>query len=159
MRLIDAKYDEISGESYAVVEHRGKQYVGMAWLHTEEEYSSKFTGCRYAEIRAEIKALKDERRELIAACEECRKFVKACSQYKNWDKKSLVAKVVYKQLNKRIKEVNKLTDKINNLNWDLNIAIKQQDMVHNKLTGKHANAVTIDESLPEEVKAEIDNLS
>ena len=159
MKLIDAWFEESTGKSYATVEHLGRRYQGMSKLHPEEESASRFTGCRYAEIRAQIKALKAERQSLIWKCEECRKFVKACSQYKNWDKKSLVAKIIYKQLNKRIKEVNKITDKINELEWDLKIAIRQQDTVHNKLAGKCAQVMTIEDSCPDEVKAEINNLS
>lgn len=159
MKLIDAWYEESTGKSYATVEHLGRRYQGMSKLHPEEEHASKFTGCRYAEIRAQIKALKAERQSLIWKCEECRKFVKACSQYKNWDKESPVAKVVYKQLNARIKQVNELTNQINQLEWDLNIAIRQQNMIHTKLAGMRAQTTIIDEVCPEQVKAEIDNLS
>lgn len=162
MKLIDAYYSEGFKKSYATVEHSingiKRRFEGMAKVHPEEEHGSKFTGCRYAEIRAQIKALKAERQSLIWKCEECRKFVKACSQYKNWDKESPVAKVVYKQLKARIKEVNKLTDKINELEWDLKIAIRQQETIHHKLAGKRAQTAIIDEACPEEVKAEIDNL-
>ena len=161
MKLIDAYLDENTGISYAIVEHTingtKERFEGIARVHPEDT-PSKFTGCRYAEMRAQIKALKTERQSLIWKCEECRKFVKACSQYKNWDKKSLVAKIIYKQLNKRIKAVNKITDKINELEWDLRIAIRQQDTVHNKLAGKRAQVITMDDSCPDEVKAEINNL-
>lgn len=163
MKLIDAYYSEGFEKSYATVEHSingiKRRFKGMAKVHPEEEHASKFTGCRYAEIRAQIKALKAERQSLIWKCEECRKFVKACSQYKNWDKESPVAKVVYKQLNARIKQVNELTNQINQLEWDLNIAIRQQNMIHTKLAGMRAQTTVIDEVCPEQVKAEIDNLS
>ena len=136
MKLINAYFNENHGISYATVQHSingvKRRFEGISQLHPEDN-SSKFTGCRYAEMRAQIKALKAERKYLIEECEECRKFVKACSQYKNWDKESPTAKIVYKQLNKRIKKVNELTNKINHLIWDLNIAIRQQDTIHKKL--------------------------
>lgn len=161
MRLVSAYYSENTGVSYATVVHSinglERRFEGIAKVHPEEESKSRFTGCRYAEMRAQIKALKAERQSLIWKCEECRKFVKACSQYKNWDKESLVAKVVYKQLNARIKQVNELTNQINQLQWDLNIAIRQQETIHHKLAGKRAQVATIDEVCPEDVKAEIDN--
>jgi hypothetical protein len=162
MKLINAYLDENTGISYAIVEHTingtKRRFEGIARIHPEDT-PSKFTGCRYAEMRAQIKALKAERHSLICKCEECRKFIKACSQYKNWDKESPTAKAIYTQLNKRIKAVNKITDKINELEWDLRIAIRQQDTVHNKLAGKRAQVTTIDDSCPDEVKAEINNLS
>lgn len=161
MRLVSAYYSENTGVSYATVVHSinglERRFEGIAKVHPEEESKSRFTGCRYAEIRAQIKALKAERQSLIWKCEECRKFVKACSQYKNWDKESPVAKVVYKQLNARIKQVNELTNQINQLQWDLNIAIRQQETIHHKLAGKRAQVAIIDEACPEDVKAEIDN--
>lgn len=140
MKLIDAWFEESTGKSYATVEHLGRRYQGVAKLHPEEENASRFTGCRYAEMRAQIKALKNERKEKMAVCEECRKFIKACSQYKGWDKESSTAKAIYTQLNKRIKEVNKLTNEINHLMWDLNIAIKQQESVHKKLAANKSNS-------------------
>ena len=161
MKLIDAWFEESTGKSYAIVEHLGRCYQGMSKLHPEEEAASKFTGCRYAEMRAQIKALKFEREIKIQKCDECRKFIKACSQYKNWDKESPTAKAIYKQLNKRIKEINKLTNKINHLMWDLNVTIRQQDMVNKKLAsrGHRAETVIIDETVSGDIKAEIDNLS
>ena len=160
MRLVDAYFNENTGISYATVEHTingiKRRFQGIAKVHPEDA-GSKFTGCRYAETRAQIKALKAERESLIAKCEECRKFVKACSQYKLWDKESNTAKAIYKQLNSRIKQVNELTNKINHLQWDLNIAIRQQDTVGKKLAGKRAMAAFIDEACPADIKAEIDN--
>ena len=140
MKLIDAWFEESTGKSYATVEHLGRRYQGMSKLHPEEENASRFTGCRYAEMRAQIKALKFEREIKIQKCDECRKFIKACSQYKGWDKESSTAKAIYTQLNKRIKEVNKLTNEINHLMWDLNIAIKQQESVHKKLAANKSNS-------------------
>lgn len=148
MKLINAYFDEKNGISYATVQHNingiKRRFEGIAKLHPEDN-KSKFTGCRYAETRAQIKALKAERESLIKKCEECRKFVKACAQYKSWDKSSPTAKAVYRQLNRRIKEVNELTDRITQLQWDLNIAIKQQDSVGKKLAGKRAEVLMVDD--------------
>lgn len=136
MKLIEAKYDEYSGISQAIVEHKGRLYIGLAQCHPEEEFPSKFAGCRYAEARAKLKALKAERREKIKLCDECRNLIKACSQCKNFDKESPTAKVLYRQLNCRIKEINNLTDKINELMHNLNIAIKQREVVNNAIKNK-----------------------
>ena len=151
MKLIDAWYEESTGKSYATIEHLGRRHQSIAKLHPDEESASRFTGCRYAEMRAQIKALKAERESLIWKCEECRKFIKACSQYKNWNKESPTAKAIYTQLNKRIKAINKITDEINQLQWDLNIAIRQQDMIHNKLSAN--------KNIETEDKTNSDNLS
>ena len=137
MQLINSGFNEGTGKSTSVVKHKKRKYYGYAWLHPEDkEIASKYTGCRYAEMRAEIKALKDEYKKEKKACEECRKFVKACSQYKNFDKESLTAKVMFRQLNRRIKQVNNLADQINQKMQDLEIAIKQKDIVSKALERK-----------------------
>ena len=137
MQLIDSIFNEGTGKSTSVIKHKKKKYYGYAWLHPEDkEKVSKYAGCRYAEIRAEIKALKDEYKKEKAACEECRKFVKACSQYKNFDAESPTAKAIFRQLNRRIKRVNVLADKINQKLSDLDIAIKQKEIVYKALQRK-----------------------
>lgn len=136
MQLIHSKYDELTGISVCDIKYKGIIYRGIAQLHLDDKLAnkgSKFTGCRYAEMRAQIKALKNEYKIEKAACEECRKFVKACLQYKNFDKESLTAKAMFKQLNKRIKKVNHLADEINEKINELNIAIKQKDIVSKAL--------------------------
>ena len=140
MQLTYSDFDEVSGLSMCEVKHKRKKYKGWAKIHPEDEragLASKYTGCRYAEMRAQIKALKDEYNREKAACEECRKFVTACSQYKNFDKTSPTAKAMFRQLNRRIKRVNELADEINELMRNLEIAINQKDIVHRALERKN----------------------
>lgn len=137
MKLMSSYFNNITGESTVKVRHKKIDYFGVARLHPEDfEKASKYTGCRYAELRAEIKALKSEYKKEKEACEECRKFVKACSQYKNFDAESPTAKVMYRQLNRRIKRVNDLADLINKKLQDLEMAIKQKEIVSNALERK-----------------------
>lgn len=137
MQLIDSIFNEDTGKSTSVIKYKKNKYYGYARLHPEDkEKTSKFTGCRYAEMRAEIKALKAEHKREKLACEECRKFVTACSQYKNFDKESPTAKVMFRQLNRRIKRVNSLADLINKKMSDLETAIKQKEIVSNALERK-----------------------
>jgi hypothetical protein len=139
MHLIKSVYNEDLGTSVCEIIHKKQTYTGLSKLHPDDKkdgLGSKYTGCRYAEIRAEIKALKAEYKKEKAACEECRKFVKACSQYRNFDKESTTAKVMYRQLNRRIKKVNKIADAINQKIQDLDIAIRQKEIVHKALEKK-----------------------
>lgn len=140
MQLIHSKYDELTGISICDIKYKGIIYRGIAQLHLDDRLAnkgSKFTGCRFAEMRAQIKALKAEYKEEKAVCEECRKFVKACTQYKNFDNESPTAKAMFRQLNRRIKRVNDLADKINEKINALQIAIKQKDIV-SKALEKHS---------------------
>lgn len=139
MRLVNSIYNEDLGTSVCEIVHKKQTYAGLSRLHPEDKEAglgSKYTGCRYAELRAEIKALKDEYKKEKIACEECRKFVKACSQYKNFDKESPTAKAMFRQLNRRIKKVNDLADAINNKMMDLDSAIRQKEIVHKALERK-----------------------
>ena len=139
MRLVNSIYNEDLGTSVCEVVHKKQTYAGLSRLHPEDKEAglgSKYTGCRYAELRAEIKALKDEYKKEKIACEECRKFVKACSQYKNFDKESPTAKVMFRQLNCRIKRVNNLADQINQKMVNLETAIKQKEIVSKALERK-----------------------
>lgn len=130
MYLKNAKFD--NKESFAIVSHRGLNFFGFSTLHPEDE-PSKFFGCKIAEMRATIKALKYELALKKEKCEECRKFVNAVSQQKNFDKTSSTAKAMYHQLNIKIKEVNKLIDEINKIQKDIQISIKQREIVSNAI--------------------------
>ncbi len=124
--------------SWVVVKMGKKQYFGSAKCHEDDAWS-EFTGCRYAEQRAEINALKAYRKQKKAECENIRKFIHSLECYKDFDKESPTAKTVYRQLNKRIKEVNDITDEINQREFNLRIAIRQQDRVSNKFKSKEDN--------------------
>ena len=137
MELLSSYFNEKTGKSVVVIKHKKKTYEGTARLHPEDaEKASKYTGCRYAELRAEIKALKEEHKAEKAACEEVHKFVRACTQYTNFDETSPTAKAMYRQLHRRIKRVNDLADLINKKMSDLEMSIRQKEIVSNALERK-----------------------
>ena len=139
MKLVFSAYDLNTGKSKCIVYHLGEYFEGYSQLLKEDkEKASKFAGCRFAELKAEIKALKYELKIEKAKCEECRKFVKTFSTYKNFEKDSATAKCVFKQLNKRIKKVNELIDKINDKQEELTSSIRRQDIITKALDRKKA---------------------
>lgn len=97
-----------------VIEHKGKTFVGTSTAHPEEPCVSSFFGCEIAELRAEIAALKYERKILKQKSDAAIDLLKSCECYANFDKDSPTAKVLYRQIKQRIKAVNKLADEINN---------------------------------------------
>lgn len=116
MKFIDSSYDSETGISKVIMQHLGIKFVGIAKLHPDDwENASSFEGCFIAEQRAMILALKYERYQAKRKADEAIDFMKACSCYKNFDKESPTAKAMYRQLNRRIKKVNDITDKINEL--------------------------------------------
>lgn len=130
MFLKSSYFTEKTGTSSCTVLHEGKMYTGFAKLHPDDaDKVSRFAGCEIAETRAEIKALKAELKKEREKCEEVRKFVIACTQYAKWDKEDPSAKVVYRQLNRRIKRVNQLVDMINERELKIMRLIGQRDAV------------------------------
>lgn len=127
-KFLDSITDKRAGTSTVFIEYKNHSFRGKAKLHPEDDWS-EFIGCSYAEIRAQIEALKWELKQKKAACDECRKFVKAVSQYKIFNKEDGSAKAMYRQLNRRIKEVNKIVDKINSLELSLRLRKRSQDIL------------------------------
>ena len=129
MEFIDGNFDEKSGISIVSLKHLGEKFTGFAKVHPDDATkASHFAGCTYAESRAYIKAIKYERKKAKEEAEICRKFIKACSCYKNWDPESPTAKAAYRQLNRRIKKVNDLTEIINDEMFRLSHMIWKRDI-------------------------------
>lgn len=138
IKFINSETNSETKMSWVTVQMRGKEYTGSSKCHPEDTWS-EFTGCRYAEARAEIEALKDLYHQKKEACENFKDFIKSLECYKDFDKESPVAKTVYRQLNSRVKEVNYLADAINEREFNLLIAIKQQDKFKEKMKSKEDN--------------------
>lgn len=128
MKFIDSLYDETTGISKVTVQHLGVKFTGSAFVHPEEPHPSAFAGCEYAEIRAEIEALKYERQLEKNKADMAIDFLKSCKGYKNFDNDSDTAKVLYRQLNKRVQRVNNITDEINKRLRQLEMAIKKREV-------------------------------
>lgn len=135
MYFIDSKTFPEEGTSYAFIRHDKRIYEGKARLHPDDTFS-EFTGCRYAETRAQIKALRAEYKKKKNACEECRKFVRAVTQYSQFNAGDPSAKAMFRQLNRRIKEIDDLADEITKLEFSLRISIRQQDKL-NRMKSKN----------------------
>lgn len=138
MRFLDSGTVKETGYSTVIIKHKGNEYVGQAKCHPDDTFS-EFTGCRYAQERAEINALKDEWKQKKHDCDECRKYLIAVSQYAGFDKESSTAKAMFRQLNRRIEEVNKLAEMISKKQFNLQVAIKQQDSFNSKIEQMRLN--------------------
>lgn len=116
MKFISSSYDPNTGKSEVVMQHLGVKFKGSAQIHPDDwENASSYEGCFIAENRAIILALKYERYITKKKSDEAIDLLKACEHYANFDKDSPTAKVLYRQVNRRIKRVNDITDKINNI--------------------------------------------
>lgn len=137
MKFIKSGFDNQTNRSWVIMQHMGRAFEGEARLHPDDiDKKSEIVGGRYAETRATIAALKYEHKLAKQSCEECRKFVRACEQYKNFDKESPTAKAMYRQLNRRIKKVNKIASEINFLYMAMGKDIWKRDIILKSLEQK-----------------------
>lgn len=136
MKFISSSYNKETGHSEVVIQNRGKKFIGAAQTHPEEEFPSKYFGCEYAEIRAEIAALKYEYKFEKQKVDEIKKFINACKCYNKYNAEDDTAKVIHKQLNKRIDRVNDLAELINKRYKELDILLKKREVVLKALKRK-----------------------
>ncbi len=116
------------------MQHLGKKFVGIADIHPDDiENASEIAGCTLAELRATVKALKYERTIAKQRSDEALDFVKSCEKYTNFDPESNTAKVLYRQLNRRIKRVNDLTDQINELLEQIKVFAQRRQIIINSI--------------------------
>lgn len=111
IKFIDGGLNE-DRESFAIVKlNTGKTFNGKAKCHPDD-FCSKYSGCKIAEIRAVRKAykflLKQEKKEL----HKLENFVKAVECYKDFDEKSKTARCIYRQLNRHKKNIKSLINAI-----------------------------------------------
>lgn len=138
--LIDAVYGEATGVSFATIKYRGNEYTAFTKLHEEDkDKASKYAGCRFAEQKAQIKALKAELRNEKAKCDAIKDYIKSVCQYGTFDKDSPTAKAMFRQLNVRVKRVDALVDEINQMIQDYDTDIRQRDIVTAAIQRKKEN--------------------
>ena len=134
--IVNSEYNENTGTANVVV--RGKHgYIGSgkARLHEEDrEYGSELVGCGIAHARARINLKKKRYQRLKAECEANRKFVQTVMSYKNFDKTSDTAKCIFKQMNAKIAEVNRLATEISNDITELEASISKREYLHKKMS-------------------------
>lgn len=135
MKFEDSYTEPELRKSVVFVKHKGQHFTGFSWCHPDDNWS-EITGCRIAETRAQIKALKYEHRLKKEKCEECRKFVIAVQQYKNFNPEDPSAKAMFRQLNRRIKEVNDLAIKIGIMEIELKASISVKNHLLKRLNDK-----------------------
>jgi len=140
MRFIDGYYDTETGISLVILEHLGRKFAGNAYLHPDDKaIASEIAGCEYAEIRATIDALRYERKLKKHDYKVIENFIKACNCYNNFNKDSLSARVMYRQLNRKRKEINDITKEIEKFKGELQELISRREKIMEKMKSKKEN--------------------
>lgn len=134
MKFISSSYNPKTGKSEVIMQHLGVKFKGTAQIHPDDkENASNFAGCYLAELRAKILALRYERYLAKKKSDDAIDFMKSCKNYANFDPESPTAKAMFRQINRRVKKVNDLTDQINDLLNEIDIAIKRRQIVLNAI--------------------------
>lgn len=126
MRFRYSHASELNHISYVCVEHLGKHFSALSKLREGDEFS-KFTGCRFAEQKAEIKAVKYELQLEKQKVKELENFVKAIKQYKIFNAEDPSTKAMFRQLNMRRKKILALKKEIAERENALQESFKSQD--------------------------------
>lgn len=120
--------------SIVEIEHLCGFFRGVAKVHPDDEdMKSSIIGYEIAETRAKIKALQYERRLEKEKYKECQDFVKACECYKDFDKSSPTARIMYRQLNRRKRKIGSLTATIKSLKEGIITGLEERERVLEKL--------------------------
>ena len=133
IKFVDALADEKTGVSKVWLRNGKREYFGVAHLAEGDDWSHIF-GCSIAEIRATIRIindiLKDKRKDLKAI----ENFVKALECYKNFDENSNTAACVYRQLNRKKIEIERLKQKKAELKKYLADSIEMRGNIKTKIS-------------------------
>ena len=121
-----------SGVSIVVLKYKNMRFTGKAYKHPNDDWS-EFFGCELAEIRAKIKAAKWEYNRKKEEYKNYENFVKSLECYKNFDPESPTAKVIYRQLNQRKKELYIAKSRINTLKNSIPMMIKNRELFQQKI--------------------------
>lgn len=135
MKFIDSHvYKEIR-MSEVIIEHKGEEFVGFAVCHPDDTWSD-YIGCKFAELRATLKALKYEYQIEKEKVNEIQKFIAIVEQYKNFNKEDGTAKAMYRQLNRRLKNLKAIEEDINMVKKTIKARLKALEKTNQILKDK-----------------------
>lgn len=131
--FVSSVADPVSGESAVMMKCGDKEYTGKAHIHPDDVWG-ELTGCTLAEYRAVIKIFKDELKKQKYEYKILKNFVNAIISYKDFDSNSSSAKKMFRQLNIKEKQVNKIKTAIDDLETILQKMIIEKENVKTKFS-------------------------
>lgn len=132
IKFVDAKADEKTGISTVWIRNGKKEFSGTALLAKGDDWSHIF-GCRIAELRATIRAINDMIKTKREEYKVIENFIKAVSCYKDFDPASKTTKCMYRQLNRKKIEINRLIANKEMIKEFIKDSIKAREEVKNKI--------------------------
>lgn len=126
--LVYSKYDKESGISKVWIKNKYGVFMAKSRLHEDDrEFASEYIGCRFAEIKANIKAYKKHKQDLQLRQQELKYFKTVLEQTKGYNPDSIEARKLRKRIHILSEEIKAVQTTIDELNEDLQIEIQQRD--------------------------------
>ena len=132
MKLKDSFFNEETGQSEVVLVDRFGTYIGKARLHPDDkDNASKYAGCRIAEYRAWIKALKSRRRRAKIKLEAIISLEKDIIQVYSDSCESALKRIKFKKIDYE-DEIDQINQDIKAIEQAINLYIKYRDRINYK---------------------------
>lgn len=138
-KLITAHYDEESGLSYVKIANKFGTFDALAALHPkdrENKRGSRYAGCEYAHIRAEIKSVKEQ---IKSQRYKIKVLTELLAEYQNSDNvniNSIESKKVKRKITEEIKKLTDLKQEKVKLEQSLENKIQSRERILNSFNQK-----------------------
>lgn len=140
MKTIASNYNETTGISKVTVATDLGEITGYASLHPDDkDIASNFAGCRYAEMRAGIKYMKEKVRISKYQLEPLKRIYNDLSQKKYYNKNNNGAKMLEKEIYKLEDDIETYKTNIKTLTERLQTAIDSRDNIVKDMMKKQGN--------------------
>lgn len=127
-KLLYSNFNKDTGISTVIIRNKYGTFKGKSKLHeSDKDYASNYAGCRFAEMKAEIKCLKKQKADKRLRLTELKYFKKMLEDTKGYNSESLEARKLRKRIYILNKEIQQLDDTINKAAAALKQEIQERD--------------------------------
>ena len=136
-KLITAHYDEESGLSYVKIANKFGTFDALATLHPKDkERGSRYAGCEYAHIRAEIKSVKEQIKSQRYRIKVLTELLAEYQNSNNVNINSIESKKVKRKITEEIKKLTDLKQDKIKLEQSLENKIQSRERILNSFNQK-----------------------
>lgn len=136
-KLITAHYDEESGLSYVKIANKFGTFDALAVLHPKDkERGSRYAGCEYAHIRAEIKSVKEQIKSQRYRIKVLTELLAEYQNSNNVNINSIESKKVKRKITEEIKKLTDLKQDKIKLEQSLENKIQSRERILNSFNQK-----------------------
>lgn len=127
-KILYSNFNKDTGISTTIIRNKYGTFKGRSKLHdSDKEYASNYAGCRFAEMKANIKCLKKQKADKQLRLTELNHFKKILEDIKGYNPESLEARKLRKRIYILNKEIQQLDDTINKAAAALKQEIQERD--------------------------------